>query len=83
VFIVCCDRTGREHGIDFGGASAIIDPGAWGVATPNDDGLVVADVELRHARIKARGRRTDALADGRPELYSGIAGESVQVASVC
>jgi 5-aminopentanamidase len=73
VFMVCCDRAGRERGVEFSGASAIIGPDGWILAAADERGLAVADVQIGQARMKTRGEYNDVMADRRPELYDGIA----------
>ncbi len=69
-----CDRTGHERGIDWVGATAIIDPdGRVLTKRVRGEGLVFADVDLAPARDKRLGERNDVLADRRPELYGALA----------
>jgi 5-aminopentanamidase len=70
VYVAQSDRTGAERGVEWVGASVIVDPDgrmltekAPGVA------LLTATVDLARARDKAFSERNDVLADRRPELY--------------
>ncbi|HEY6398841.1 MAG TPA: nitrilase-related carbon-nitrogen hydrolase, partial [Solirubrobacteraceae bacterium] len=73
-FVALCDRTGHERGIDWVGATAIIDPdGRILTERVRDERLVFADLDLAPARDKRLGERNDVLADRRPELYGGLA----------
>jgi len=73
VFIALCDRSGSERGVDWVGATAIVDDRGLVVAGPvgPGEGTVVADCELERARDKSWTERNDALGDRRPELYAG------------
>ena len=73
VFMICCDRTGSERGIDFAGDSTVINSSGWIVAAQRDVGMAIADLDLAEARSKTRSDRNDALLDRRPEFYSSVA----------
>ena len=79
VFMALCDRAGSERGVDWVGATAIVDHRGLVVAGPVGprEGTVVADCELERARDKSWTERNDALGDRRPELYA--AGEPAAV----
>jgi predicted amidohydrolase len=73
VWVALCDRAGRERGVDWTGASCIVDPDGWLAAGPVEaygEGLIEADCELSLSRDKAWGERNDVVGDLRPELYS-------------
>jgi predicted amidohydrolase len=73
-FVALCDRTGHERGVDWVGATAIIDPdGRILTKRMFGEGLVFADVDPTVARNKRLGERNDVLADRRPELYGALA----------
>jgi predicted amidohydrolase len=74
VWVAVCDRSGdkRERGVDWTGASCIVDPDGWLAAGPVDDygtGITFAECDLDRARDKAWGERNDVRGDLRPELY--------------
>jgi len=79
VFIALCDRAGSERGVDWVGATAIVDHRGLVIAGPVGlgEGTVVANCELERARDKSWTERNDALGDRRPELYT--AGEPAVV----
>ena len=71
VFVAVCDRAGAERGVDWVGATAIVDERGSVLAGPVGEGeaTLTADVELTRARDKAWNDRNDVFADRRPELY--------------
>ena len=71
VFVAVCDRAGSERGVDWVGATAIVDERGDVLAGPVGDAeaAVTADLELSRARDKAWNERNDVFADRRPELY--------------
>jgi len=73
VWVAVCDRAGPERGVEWTGASCIVDPDGWLSAGPVDgygEGTLSADCELDRAREKAWGERNDVRGDLRPELYA-------------
>ena len=73
VWVAVCDRTGPERGVEWTGASCIVDPDGGLAAGPVDgygDGILYADCDLAVARNKAWGERNDVRGDLRPELYA-------------
>ena len=73
VFVAQCDRTGSERGVDWVGASAVLDPdGHVLTERAHGEALLIADVDLAIARDKHVGERNDALGDRRPELYATL-----------
>jgi len=73
VWIAVCDRSGSERGVDWTGASCIVDPDGWLSAGPVEGygtGILSADCDLERARNKAWGERNDVVKDLRTELYS-------------
>ena len=74
VFVVVCDRGGRERGLDFEGGSSITAPDG-SVPASSEPGAaaqtLIAECELSDARNKRTGPRNDAIADRRPEHYTG------------
>ena len=73
VWVAVCDRAGPERGVEWTGASCIVDPDGWLAAGPVRDygsGLIGADCDLSLSRGKAWGERNDVVKDLRPELYS-------------
>ena len=75
VFVAVCDRAGRERGVDWVGATAIVDERGRVLAGPVGDGVetISAVCDLPRARDKAWNERNDAFGDRRPELYSRAA----------
>ena len=72
VWVAVCDRAGPERGVEWTGASCIVDPDGWLAAGPVDgygEGILYADCDLAVAREKAWGERNDVRGDLRPELY--------------
>jgi predicted amidohydrolase len=80
VFVAVCDRSGRERGIDWVGATAIVGERGHVLAGPVGDGveIIAADCDLTRARDKSWNERNDAFADRRPELYSRAATASTK-----
>jgi 5-aminopentanamidase len=72
VWVAVCDRTGPERGVEWTGASCIVDPDGRLAARPVDgygEGILYADCDLGLARDKAWGERNDVVGDLRPDLY--------------
>jgi 5-aminopentanamidase len=72
VWVAVCDRAGSERGVEWTGASAIVDPDGWLAAGPVEGystGILYADCDLGRSRDKAWGERNDVVGDLRPELY--------------
>ena len=72
MFIAACDRAGAERGVDWVGASVIVDPYGFPLAGPavaDQTVTLIASCALAQARDKRLSERNDALADRRPELY--------------
>lgn len=70
VYVAQADRTGTERGVDWVGASVIVDPdGRMLTAKAEGEALLIATVDLARARDKAFGEHNDVIADRRPELY--------------
>jgi predicted amidohydrolase len=75
VFVAQADRTGTERGVDWVGASVIVDPdGRLLTAQAAGEAILTATVDLARAREKTFGDRNDVLGDRRPELYDELAG---------
>jgi 5-aminopentanamidase len=78
VVVAVADRVGTEHGVEWTGASAIVDPYGWPLAeAPPRVARIAARVDLARARDKRwlDGRapqHADVLADRRPELYGAV-----------
>jgi 5-aminopentanamidase len=73
LWVAVCDRAGPERGVEWTGASCIVDPDGWLAAGPLEgygEGILYADCDLSLAREKAWGERNDVRGDLRPELYS-------------
>jgi predicted amidohydrolase len=74
VYVAQADRTGTERGVEWVGASVIVDPdGRMLTEKAPGEGLLTATIDLARARDKAFGQRNDVLGDRRPELYSRAA----------
>jgi len=71
VFVVVCDRWGRERGVDWIGGSLICDVEGYPVAGPADGGevLLLAELDLARADDKVVGPYNEAFTDRRPDLY--------------
>jgi predicted amidohydrolase len=72
VWVALCDRAGPERGVEWTGASCIVDPDGWLAAGPvkqYGNGKISADCGLERSRDKAWGERNDVFGDLRPELY--------------
>lgn len=67
--IACCDRTGSDRGQRWNSESTVIGLDGWPVATADESGFVIADLDLRAGRSKVISERNDLHADRRPELY--------------
>jgi 5-aminopentanamidase len=61
------DRHGTERGVEWTGGTAVINRDGWVVATPNDNGVASAVVDIDAS--KSLGAHNDLFADRRPELY--------------
>lgn len=73
IFIAVCDRVGTERGVEWEGASVIVDPDGWPLASATQTGeIVVADCQLSVARRKRISEHNDVHADRRPALYRDI-----------
>lgn len=74
IFVAACDRVGPERGVDWVGASIIVDPDGWPLAGPatGATGTLYATCELDKARDKALTDLADIHADRRPDLYAPI-----------
>ena len=75
VWVAVCDRSNheRERGVDWTGASCIVDPDGWLAAGPVEGygtGILDANCDYGRARNKAWGERNDVVGDLRPELYA-------------
>lgn len=73
VWVAVCDRAGPERGVEWTGASCIVDPDGWLAAGPvagYGEGILHADCDLELAHEKAWGERNDVRKDLRPELYA-------------
>jgi predicted amidohydrolase len=72
VWVALCDRAGPERGVEWTGASCIVDPDGWLAAGPVDGygaGLLGVEADLSLSRDKSWGERNDVRGDLRPELY--------------
>jgi len=73
IWVAICDRTGPERGVEWTGASCIVDPDGWLAAGPVEgygEGILYADCDLARAGDKGWGERNDVRGDLRPELYA-------------
>ncbi|HET9720120.1 MAG TPA: nitrilase-related carbon-nitrogen hydrolase [Solirubrobacteraceae bacterium] len=74
VYVAVCDRGGSERGLQFEGGSVIAGPDGRVLAGPPEPpgaggATLQASCDLAQARDKGTGKRNDAFADRRPELY--------------
>jgi 5-aminopentanamidase len=77
VFVAQADRTGTERGVEWAGASVIVDvDGRLLTQQAGGEAILMAQVDLALARDKTFGERNDVLADRRPELYHQIVAEN-------
>jgi predicted amidohydrolase len=69
VFVIACNRTGREGKVKFAGHSAILNP--WGVplATAGEDPVLLT-ATIDFSEIERARKKLTVLQDRRPELYS-------------
>lgn len=71
--IAVCDRHGRERGVDWSGASLIVDangyPQALAETGLKSDQLLLAELDLAASRDKFISQRNHVLDDRRPGLY--------------
>lgn len=75
MFIAACDRVGPERGVDWTGASLIVDCDGFPLAGPAQSGesvTLIASCRLADARDKSLNERNDVFADRRPELYERV-----------
>ncbi len=77
VFVAVANRGDSEGGINFIGQSQIVDPrGDILVSTPDDDDLLVAEVDCQVSRSRALlshgGYSLDMFANRRPHLYAAL-----------
>ncbi|WP_206118893.1 nitrilase-related carbon-nitrogen hydrolase [Chromobacterium fluminis] len=83
--IAVCDRHGRERGVDWSGASLIVDADGYPLALAetgrDEDQLLLADLDLAASRDKFISRRNHVHADRRPELYRALQDEESRAAS--
>jgi predicted amidohydrolase len=73
VWVAVCDRAGVERGVEWTGASCIVDPDGWLAAGPvggYGPGRLEAEADLSLSRDKSWGERNDVRGDLRPELYA-------------
>jgi predicted amidohydrolase len=74
VYVAQADRTGIERGVEWVGASAIVDvDGRLLTERATGEAVLIAKVDLARARDKGLGERNDVLRDRRPELYQQAA----------
>lgn len=78
VFLVACDRCGRERGFGFIGQSVILDPAGQRLAQAGTgEDIITARLDpslARHKRLIIRPGEfeMDTLGDRRPELYTAL-----------
>lgn len=83
VVVAQADRSGTERGVEWSGASVIVDIDGRVLTQPaRGEALILARVDLARARDKAFGARNDVLRDRRPELYGPIATRAVDDGAV-
>ncbi|MCL5046470.1 MAG: hypothetical protein M1598_06745, partial [Actinobacteria bacterium] len=73
VYLLAADRWGEERGTRFAGNSTIIDPeGKAAAKFPQGDGVILAEIDLEKARLKAYPGIGDRLGERRPGEYHGV-----------
>ncbi|WP_222710792.1 nitrilase-related carbon-nitrogen hydrolase [Quadrisphaera setariae] len=71
--VVCCDRTGRERGLDWTEGTCVVGADGWVLAEAGPGTATAwADVDLRASRDRRAGALGDLLGDRRPELYAAV-----------
>jgi 5-aminopentanamidase len=80
VFVAVCDRAGSERGVDWVGATAIVDEWGHVLGGPVGDAVetIAADCDLSRARDKAWNERNDVFGDRRPDLYGAKAASAAR-----
>lgn len=74
VFVALADRCGAERGQGWTGGSVIVGPDGYpldGPVSADRPAMLLTDCDLSAARDKTVGRRNDAHADRRTDLYRG------------
>lgn len=72
MFIAACDRYGHERGVNWVQGSVIVDADGYPMAGPAEQGaeqILLATLNLAHARNKQISERNDLHRDRRPQLY--------------
>jgi N-carbamoylputrescine amidase len=76
VVMACADRVGVERNVQFLGASIIVGPEGWpikGPAGPEEDALLVAEIDLDSvAAARRRTPRNHLIDDRRPDSYNAV-----------
>jgi N-carbamoylputrescine amidase len=76
VVVACADRVGVEREVQFLGCSVIVGPDGWplqGPAGPDEEALLVADVDLDSvAASRRRTPRNHLIEDRRPDSYNAV-----------
>ena len=67
--VACCDRRGNPGGPRWNEETTVVAADGWPVATADEDGFAVADLDLAESRDKAISERNDVHADRRPDVY--------------
>lgn len=72
VFVILCNRTGKERGVGFYGQSAVIDPDGRVLerAARRNECVRVVTIDPRRARDKRVTPVNDLFRDRRPEVYA-------------
>ncbi|MBV8991136.1 MAG: hypothetical protein JO372_21480, partial [Solirubrobacterales bacterium] len=79
MLIACCDRTGTERGQEWTAGTSVINASGWVLATADEQGMAVADVDLAETRSKSLAELADLLGDRRPNLYGALVSPSQRV----
>ncbi|WP_257570645.1 nitrilase-related carbon-nitrogen hydrolase [Streptomyces sp. NP160] len=78
--VVCCDRTGRERGVDWTEGTCVVGADGWVLAEAGPGTATAwADVDLRASRNRRAGALGDLLGDRRPELYAAVSAPRVHL----
>jgi 5-aminopentanamidase len=79
IFIACCDRTGTERGQEWTAGTSVVDASGWVVATADEHGVALADIDLAETRSKRLTELADRFDDRRPDLYGAVVSPSQPV----
>lgn len=75
-YVAAANRVGTERGERFIGGSVITGPQGWpiAIATPDDEALLLAELDLAESRKTAWSPYSDLYGDRRVDLYDSVLG---------